>query len=173
MRRVITILNDLEKEGVIENYALGGAIALLFYSEPISTEDLDVFIFLPGKEKNKDKFITLEPLYDAIEKKGGKAEGEHVIIADILVQLIPAYNSLVEEGVKEAMIKNYEDVEVKVLRIEHLIAIMLQTNRPKDRVRLSMLLEGNMESVDKNMLLGILSRHKLEKKWREFLGKVK
>ena len=71
------------------------------------------------------------------------------------------------------MIKNYEDVEVKVLRIEHLIAIMLQTNRPKDRVRLSMLLEGNMESVDQNMLLGILSRHKLEKKWREFLGKVK
>ena len=57
MRRVITILNDLEKEGVIENYALGGAIALLFYSEPISTEDLDVFIFLPGKEKNKDSYV--------------------------------------------------------------------------------------------------------------------
>lgn len=49
------------------------------------------------------------------------------------VQFIPAYNYLIEDAIKGANEVNCEDVKTKVVGLEHLLAIMLQTNRPKDR----------------------------------------
>jgi hypothetical protein len=34
------------KDGVIEQYAIGRAVAAIFYIEPINTNDLDVFFQL-------------------------------------------------------------------------------------------------------------------------------
>ena len=42
MERTIKVLNQMKSEGVILDYALGGAVAALFYMEPIETHDLDV-----------------------------------------------------------------------------------------------------------------------------------
>ena len=47
MERTVKVLNEMKTEGVILDYALGGAVAALFYIEPIETHDLDVFISLP------------------------------------------------------------------------------------------------------------------------------
>ncbi len=44
MKETIKIINELKKKGLIENYAIGGGIAAIFYIEPILTYDLDVFI---------------------------------------------------------------------------------------------------------------------------------
>jgi hypothetical protein len=47
---------------------------------------------------------------------------------------------------------------------EHLVAIMLDTGRPKDYLRISMFLEQG--AVDAARLEAVLRRHGLTEKWR-------
>lgn len=42
MKRALEVLNKLVAEGVIRDYAIGGAMGATFYLEPISTMDLDM-----------------------------------------------------------------------------------------------------------------------------------
>lgn len=168
MKKTLEVINSLEKEGVIDNYAMGGATALLFYAEPALTFDIDIFVFLPGCRAAKG-LIDLGPLYKTLKSKGYLAEKEHVIIKGIPVQFIPAYNSLVEEAVREASVKEYEGVPVKVVKMEYLFAIMLDTNRPKDRERIGKLL-GEVD-FDQKVLEAIISRHSLGKRWRRYIEK--
>lgn len=39
---VLRVLEDIQNAGVIEKYAIGGAIAAILHYEPISTIDLDI-----------------------------------------------------------------------------------------------------------------------------------
>lgn len=168
MKKTIEIINSLEKEGVISGYAMGGATALLFYAEPDLTFDVDIFVLI-SSDKDKNGIITLSPIYKTLEAKGYKAQKEHIIIEGIPVQFIPAYNPLVEEAVNDYSIKEYERVKVKVLKIEYLFAIMVDTNRPKDRGRILKLLDE--VTYDKNLLKTILKRHSLLDKWEKLVEK--
>jgi len=56
------VINEIQEHGLIERYAVGGAMAMLFWAEPVVTFDLDVFILLPVSSA---PIITLEPLYTA------------------------------------------------------------------------------------------------------------
>lgn len=47
MEATIRIINEMRKKKVIGTYAIGGAVAMIFYVEPVLTYDLDVFVFLP------------------------------------------------------------------------------------------------------------------------------
>jgi hypothetical protein len=47
LERIFPILNQMEAEGVIGRYAIGGAIGAIFWLEPFQTKDLDVFVVLP------------------------------------------------------------------------------------------------------------------------------
>lgn len=42
MARTLQILNDLEHDGVLGRYAIGGAMGATFYVEPLLTFDLDM-----------------------------------------------------------------------------------------------------------------------------------
>jgi hypothetical protein len=163
MDKTLKVLNELERSGIIERYAIGGAIAAMFYTEPIATYDLDVFVLLAEIPTG---LISLSPVYEYLRRKGYKGHEDHVLIEGTPVQFIPAYNDLVEEAVKEAVEKRYKRVGTRVLRAEHLLAIMLQTGRPKDKTRMTQLLEG--AGIDMNYLRGILRRHGLKEKWQEF-----
>jgi hypothetical protein len=44
MEKVIELLNRMQADGVIENFAIGGGIAAIYYLEPYNTDDVDVFI---------------------------------------------------------------------------------------------------------------------------------
>lgn len=168
MKKALQVVNDLEKNGVIEGYAMGGATALLFYAEPALTFDVDIFIFLPG-DKGLKGLVDLGPLYKALKSQGYHPEKEHVLIAGIPVQFIPVYNKLVKEAVEKAIVKEYEGVKIKVMKIEYLLAIMADTNRPKDRERINNLL-GNIQ-YDACMLDKILERNSLQKKWQMLIEK--
>ena len=48
---VFRVLNDMKSDGIIEDYAIGGGMAVLFYAEPTRTYDLDVFVLLPGRRR--------------------------------------------------------------------------------------------------------------------------
>ncbi len=143
-------------QGVLGGYAIGGAMGATFYIEPVLTFDLDVFVVLP---QSSSGLLTLSPLYDHLKAQGCTEDGECILIEGIPVQFLPAYNALVEEALSEAADTDYEGVPTRVLTAEHLLAICVQTGRPKDRQRVEMFLEH--AELDRPKLDGILQRYKL------------
>jgi len=149
-------------DGVIENYAIGGATGAFFYIEPDFTYDVDIFCVLSAVKA--DAIDMLSPIYRYLEGKGYKAVDEAVDVEGVAVQFLPVFNPLNEEAVKQARDFDYQGVPVRVMSPEHLMAIMLQTGRPKDFVRVARFLES--ETFDDNALKAMLTRHGLNKEWR-------
>lgn len=160
MKRTLEVLNELVEAGAIEAYAIGGAIAAAFYVEPLLTYDLDVFVLIP---QNEEQLQSLTSLYDALKEKGYVEEAECVMIEGVPVQFLPAYNVLVDEALRDARQIEYEGVSARVLRVEHLIAICIQTGREKDRERVRLLRE--VPEIDRPFLWDLLDRHQLERNW--------
>jgi hypothetical protein len=154
MDKALKIINELQKSGVIQAYAIGGGIAATFYIEPILTYDLDIF-FVPSTEG----LDVLSSLYRELKKKGCRAERESVMIGGVAVQFIPVYNDLVKEAVETAVATTYKRVRANIIRPEYLLAVALQTNRPKDRERAAMLLE--QAKLDLRCLERLLKSHGL------------
>jgi hypothetical protein len=163
MKRTLQVLNELERGGVIERYAIGGAMGATFYVEPLLTFDLDVFVILP---QSAGGLLSLAPLYEALRARGYIEEGDCVLIEGVPVQFLPAYNALLDEALREARETSYEDAPTRVVRAEHLIAICLQTGRDKDRERVRIFRE--QAELDMNFLAGVLQRHGLEGKWKQW-----
>ena len=163
MKRTLQVLNELERSGVLGRCAIGGAMGATFYVEPLLTFDLDVFVILP---QNAGGILSLAPLYDALRAKGYHEDGECVLIEGVPVQFLPAHNALLEEALAEARETPYEEATTRVLRPEHLVAICLQTGRDKDRERVRIFREQAELNLD--YLGGVLSRHGLEAKWKQW-----
>lgn len=163
MKRTLQVLNDLERDHVFTRYAIGGAMAATFYVEPLLTFDLDVFVFLP---KGGSDLISLAPIYDALRPRGYSEERECVLIEGVPVQFLPAYNSLLEEALTEPIETQYEGVGTRVVSAEYLVAICLQTGRPKDRERVRILHEQT--DLDLPRLKEVLARHNLEERWKQW-----
>jgi hypothetical protein len=64
MDKAFKVINEMFKDGILKNYAIGGAVAVMYYTEPFDTFDLDIF-FIPDE---KEKIIVLTPFYNK-EKK--------------------------------------------------------------------------------------------------------
>ena len=162
MEKTLQVLNELERGGVLARYAIGGAVAATFYVEPVATFDLDVFVVLP----RKGVLLTLSPVYEALRARGYTVEGECVVVEGVPVLFLPAYNALVEEALGEAQDRVYGRTPTRILSLEHLLAICLQTGRAKDRDRVRLF--GEQATVDRARLLAILARHGLEERWRQW-----
>lgn len=156
MRATLAVLNDLESEGVFSRYAIGGGMAAMFYAEPQITYDLDVFVVPPTMGGG---LPALTPIHEALRKRGYAAKHEHVIIEGVPVQFLPTYNPLLEEALDQAPTVEVEGVPTRILRIEHLICIAVQTGRDKDRERVRLLLEEG--HPDLGRLAEICARHNL------------
>lgn len=163
MERVFKVIRKMYEQGVLKNYAVGGAVATIYYTEPFATKDIDIF-FVPPE---KDKIILLTPFYDFLLKKGYKTYKEYVMIGDTPVQFIPTATELEQEAVEKAISVKYENVDVRILRPEYLVAIFLEVFRPKDRDKLIKLLDQSR--LNKQLLHDVLSRHHLVKKLRDFM----
>lgn len=162
MEKTLQSLNDLEAAGIIARHAIGGAMAALFYSEAVVTEDLDAFVLLATPACG---LITLTPIYDFLKARGASEHREHLVIAGTLVQIIPVYDALTKEAVENAIERQLGQTPIRVMRAEHLIAIALQTGRAKDYARVAMLLEE--ADVDAAALMDILQRHDLIERWNQ------
>ena len=44
MEKIFALINQMEADGVIGRYAIGGAIGAIFWIEPFTTKDMDVFV---------------------------------------------------------------------------------------------------------------------------------
>jgi len=148
------------KDGVIEQYAIGGAVAAIFYIEPINTNDLDIFFRFKEPSAGLD---ILAPLYEYLSDLGYKGQGDSIDIEGWPVQFLPIFNPLLEEAVEQAREVTFHRTKTRVMQAEHLVAIMLQTGRLKDHARIAQFIEHN--AVDQERLDSILIRHGLVKKW--------
>lgn len=162
MKETLKVINQMVKDGVIEEYAIGGAIAAIYYLEPFDTADLDIFVQVNATGSD---LMILAPIYEYLTEQGYKAKGEFIYIEGIPVQFLPVFNSLTEEAVEKAQTIKYARVPTRVMRPEHLVAIMLDTGRPKDYLRISMFLEQGV--VNMRSLNAVLKRHGLTKKWKD------
>ena len=105
MERTLQVLNELEQDGIMSRYAIGGAMGATFYVEPLLTFDLGIIVLLPQMNSG---LLTLAPLYEALRAKGYTEEGECVLIEGVPVQFLPAYNALLEEALREARDMSYQ-----------------------------------------------------------------
>ncbi len=164
MERVLQVINRMEGDGVVQNYAIGGGIAAVYYIEPYDTDDLDIFI--PVTAVAEVGLISLEPVYSYLANLGYEAVREGVLIEDWLVQFIPAFQSIQEEALLNARKVKYGETETKIFSAEYLCAELLRSGRPKDLVRVVALIESG--KLDLKVFREIVGRHGLDEKWNGF-----
>jgi hypothetical protein len=161
VEKTLKLIKELKEEKVLKDFSIGGGIAALYYIEPLLTYDLDIF-FIPIE----DSIDVLNPIYRYLKAKGFKAKKEHVLIEGVPVQFIPVYNDLVKEAVQNAVEVKYGRIKTRILGLEYLIAVMLQTYRPKDRERLVKVFED--AKIDLRLLKKVLKKYGLHGKYVRF-----
>jgi hypothetical protein len=151
-------LNAMKAEGVIDEYAIAGAMAIVFWAEPVPTFDLDVLV-LPAVPEGG--LVGLGSIYRWADARGYPTQDEHIVIEGLPTQFIPAPDVLAREAISSASEVAYDAEKVRVVRPEYLIALYLQpqARTAKRRERAAMLLE--LPSLNRGLLDDILKRHGL------------
>ena len=152
---VLLAANELVSAGVIEDYALGGALAAIYYTEPFTTYDADI-IFIASDETLS---AGIPAIYSHLQAKGWRVEREHLVVKDFPVRFLAA-SGLTEEAVREATQIEFEGVPAKVFRPEYIIAIAASVGRHKDLARIEQLM--TQARINKASLDDILRRYKLK-----------
>lgn len=155
---VFRVLGDLRRDGIVADYAVGGAMAVLFYAEPTRTYDLDVFVVLKDHPVTK-LLVSLDSIYAWARERGFAIDAEHVLIHGVPVQFLPAYNALVEEAVATARDLTYEEIPIRVVDPVRLVALALQAGGARRRERALQLME--LEGFDRHLLRSVLAKHGL------------
>ena len=164
IKDAIQTINRMQSDGVIERYAISGAVGATFYLEPVATLDVDVFVKFhtgPGSRGVSPKHI-----FNYLRDRSCKMEGDHVVIADWPVQFLPAGTPLLQEALATAVEKDVEGTPVCVFTAEHIAAVALETGRAKDKARVLQFIEAS--AVDPERLKEILARHGLSGHWEQF-----
>lgn len=152
---VLRAANDLVSAGIIKDYALGGALAAIYYTEPFTTYDADI-VFVAS---DKTLSAGIPAIYSHLQSKGWRVEREHLMVKNFPVQFLAA-SGLTEEAVRAANQIEFEGVPAKVFRPEYIIAIAASVGRHKDLARIEQL--TRQATIDQARLDDILRRYKLQ-----------
>ena len=165
-KQTFAVLNEMVADGVIEDYAVAGAVGAMFYVEAFATADIDVFVLTP-----EDRIIIELPGWEYLKARGyTKVEREGIVVEGWPVQFLPATTSLEREAYTRAQMLSVEEVPVRVARPEHLVAIMLKVGRQKDIARIAMFL--SQDAVELSALEELISRYELSDKWLDYKNKL-
>ncbi len=164
MEKIFALINEMEADGVIGRYAIGGAVGSIFWLEPITTKDVDVFVMLPTSPGGS--LLTLGPIYDYLLARGCSPQGQFIIIEGWAVEFVPPGTPLVEEALARAVERDVNGVATRVFTAEHLAAICLQVGRARDHDRVLRFIEAG--ALDAAVFEAILQSHDLMEKWQKF-----
>ena len=153
---VFAACNRLVKEGIILDYALGGGLGALYYTEPFLTYDADIF-YQPAKP-GLDAGIPA--IFERLKQLGHTMVHDRVAVKGLPTQFLAAHG-LTEEALKDATPVNLEGVPGKVFKPEHLAAIAMQVNRTKDKAKAELLL--GQSDLDENKLNELLRRYGIKR----------
>ena len=156
------MLNEMRAAGVIQNYAVFGAIAQMRYTEPVVALDVDVPVALPPATRND----SLAGIYEFCAAKGYRPEGEAIRVGAWPVQFLPAFNALTREAMEQAETADFEGVPIRVVRPDYLAVIALGAGRAKDHQRILDLLES--KTTNRKVIDSLAARHGLTQAWQRF-----
>lgn len=167
MREAIVALNRLVEKDVVKEYAVGGGTAALAYLEPTLTFDVDVFVVF----SDPSRLDALTPIYSILRDEFGAtidpAHPETITVCGVVIQFIEATKGLLLDACQNAKALDYEGVPVRFFSAEYLIAICLETGRPKDRQRVGMFYAEKV--YDNVELQKLLSKYSLTEKWKSWI----
>jgi hypothetical protein len=163
LKATLQLINQMQADGIINDYAIGGAVGATFYLAPAATVDLDLFVTLPGE---RTLLVSLSPIYEYLKSRGSTEQDEYIVVKEWPVQFLTPRNALQEEAVNQAVSTRVEGVPTRVISAEHLVAIALETGRAKDHTRILQFVEQG--AVNHEKLKDILERHGLSAKWSQF-----
>lgn len=165
-KKTFAVLNQMVADGVVENYAIAGAVGAIFYVEPFSTKDLDVIV-----PRTEDRIVIELPEFAYLKDLGYKNfESEGIVVEGWPVQFLPATTPLEREAYVKAEVIDVDGVPVRVVRPEHLVAIMVNVGRQKDIARIEMFM--TQDAVDMAALEDVLLRHGLSEKWLDYKKRI-
>jgi hypothetical protein len=164
MKETFEVIEQMKQAGVIEEYAVAGAVGAIFYVEPFNTEDVDILVNL---NPSGGLLISLDPIFAYLREHGyGSLTDEGVEIAGWPVQFIPVSDSLTSDALAEAQYLQYdEELSVRVARPEYLAAEATKLGRPKDIQRIVLLLE--IDDFDRDLYHEIIDKHGLAERWNK------
>ena len=165
MKATLETINQMQVDGVIDRYAIGGAVGATFYLEPAATLDIDIFISL--RNTAGSQLLSLAPIYEYLTARGCQVEGEYIIVGNWPVQFLPPSDALDEEALAQAIETDLDGIKTHVMTAEHLVAIALRTGRIKDKIRVEQFIESGV--LDAARLDDILTRHGLLAKWKKLM----
>jgi len=158
MKKVFQVLNKMVKDGIIQGYAIGGAVGVMFFTEPFQTSDLDVFVY---PEVASSGLVHFGDLYRYLADLGyRKFSGQCLIIEGVPVDFIPP-DALADEAMEHSAVKIFEGLRLKVFRPEYLLAIALKVRRTKDLRKADLLLE--QAPLDEELLRKILRKYRIRR----------
>jgi hypothetical protein len=164
VKATLEIINQMKADGVIGEYAIGGAVGATFYLAPAATVDLDIFAKLP--ETSGAALVSLSPIYEFLKSRGGIVQDEYIVVGDWPVQFLLPDNPLEQEAVDRAISTDVDGVPTRVISAEHLVAIAVNTGRAKDHSRILQFFE--QRAVDRKKLQDVIDRHGWSVKWNQF-----
>jgi hypothetical protein len=164
IKETIAIINQMQADGVIGKYAIGGAVGATFYLEPADTQDVDIFVALNAPVGQS--IVTLTPIYEYLIARGCQPDKEYIIISGWPVQILPAESPLLQEALEQSVERDFAGTPVRVFAAEHLAAIALQTGRSKDYIRIGQFREAGV--LNEPRFQSILERHGLLDLWAKF-----
>ncbi len=163
VKAIIAEMNELERRGVVEQYAIGGSVAVMRYTEPFFTKDLDLFVVLRGR----GPLIDLAPLWDHFKQRGAEFRNQWLTWMGVDFEFLPPPGELEEEAIRNADETELEGLPARVFAPEYLVAIYLKIGDRKRLAMIEMLLE-QYRKIDRDRLRAILERHGLREKFDEF-----
>ncbi len=167
-RKVFELFNDMERDGTIEKYALGGAAAANFYIEPVYSLDMDFFVSL-----STPSLDFLKEIDNYIKTKGYTiSEKGYYVIEGNLVQILSSDSSKVAmEAVNERVYNS--DVGGFVFTPEYVLVDALlyssETKRDKYGLRVQTFLD-RYKKLDKEKVAELLSKFNLLDKFKRIFG---
>lgn len=165
---VIQVLNHARLEGIFKNYAIMGGYAVNYYVEPTFTSDVDTLV-LVATDADYTK------IFSYFTRKGYKIANLYVVIDDTQVQFFPStIGPLYESAVINAKNIEFKDTSTRIVTAEDLVALLLVSYRPKDKIRIMQLLEV----INEDSLWKVVRRYDSEQnpifqKLKEVLGRNK
>jgi hypothetical protein len=168
MKATLETINQMQADGAIAHYAIGGEVGVTYYLEPAATLDIDIFVilpFVPGGPRN-----SVDPLYEYLRARGCTGQGEHIVIGGWPVRFVVPRNELDRDAVVGSIPVILDDIRTWVMMSEHLVAIALHSGIPKDHARILRFIES--DAIDGSTLQAVLKQHGLtDNKWKEFQGR--
>lgn len=162
METVIQFVDALLRQGIISDYALGGSVGFMMWTQPFLTNDTDFFVQMP----TEGLIVSLAQIYDYATQQGLEFDHEHILVDDEAVQIVPSPSPMYDEAIATAVTKPLGDVTVKVMLPEYLICTALKAGRLKDFTKIEKMLDE--VDVDLPKLQDLIQRFGLASAWRRY-----